>query len=71
VPDPSVLTPGEAASRLGLSTRTLSRWREEGNGPPYLELPRGLVRYPVAEFEAWLTDRQRNGGARTDAEGAA
>lgn len=27
---PALLTPGEAAARLSVSTRTLSRWADEG-----------------------------------------
>ena len=32
---------------------TLANWRTYGRGPAYVRLGR-LVRYPVAELEAWI-----------------
>jgi hypothetical protein len=45
------------AGELGLTPRTLKRWRSEGSGPPYVRISRQRVVYPRAEFERWLLDR--------------
>ena len=53
------LTTRELADRLGVSTRTVERWRASGDGPPFLRLTRGgPVRYPVADVEAWERARR-------------
>ena len=41
----------EAAARLGLSPRTLDRWRAAGEGPPFHRFG-GLVRYRCEDLEA-------------------
>lgn len=52
-----------AAEMIGVSPRTLSNWRLQGNGPPFLKLGTGeataAVRYRVAALEEWLTGRER------------
>lgn len=51
--DRRVLNENELAQRLGLSPKTLQRWRSEGRGPRYLKLSKH-VSYPleaVIEFE--------------------
>ena len=40
------------ADRLGLSVRTLQRWRWKGKGPAYLKLG-GRVVYRLEDVEAW------------------
>lgn len=48
-----MLSGRELAERWGLSTKTLDRWRNTGDGPPYLKFGRA-VRYrmeDVIEFE--------------------
>lgn len=48
-----MLSGRELAERWGLSTKTLDRWRNTGDGPPYLKFGR-TVRYrmeDVIEFE--------------------
>jgi transcriptional regulator with XRE-family HTH domain len=51
------LTPAELAERLGMSEGQLANWRSEGRGPSYIRSEatgtRALVRYPLAEVEAW------------------
>lgn len=57
-----MLTPAEVAAQLGVTPRTLQRWRAEGRGPEWRRLspkvgPRlrgGPIRYPVAGLRAWL-----------------
>lgn len=49
-----VLTTDEAARRLGLSPRTLERWRQEGTGPAYVRLGRKRTGYRPAALAAFL-----------------
>ena len=53
------LTTAEAAHRLGLSPKTLERWRWAGFGPPYVKLGRA-ARYDVREVDAWAAERSRS-----------
>ncbi len=48
------------AERWGLSTKTLDKWRNTGDGPPYLKIGRA-VRYrmeDIVEFEQQATIRK-------------
>jgi predicted DNA-binding transcriptional regulator AlpA len=49
---------GEVAERLGISIRSLERWRCTGEGPRYIKLGR-QVRYTCDDLEAWLAERSR------------
>ena len=47
---------------LGVSQATLSRWRFERSGPPYLKLgstPKALVRYRRPDVLAYLAECER------------
>ena len=45
----------ELAIFLGVSQRTLERWRSEQLGPPYIAaLKGGTIRYRKSDVEAWL-----------------
>lgn len=45
----------EVAALLGVSQRTLVRWRQAGEGPPYISLGAySTALYPIDKFEAWL-----------------
>ena len=57
----SFLTPSQLAERYEIAEATLADWRYKGNGPLYLKVGR-LVRYPLAEVEAW--ERLRSSAAR-------
>ena len=46
------------AERLGVTARTIERWRAEGAGPPFLKVGRG-VRYDESDLSAWLAARRR------------
>ena len=48
----------EAAERLGLSTRTLDRYRVSGDGPVFLKFG-GRVRYLIEDLDAWVRTRRR------------
>ena len=45
------------ARRLGVSKRTLQRWRAEGGGPPYVRLGPRRVAYDEAAGTAWAASR--------------
>ena len=48
------LAPGETAARIGVSVETLRRWRSSGDGPPFVTLPGGSVRYRESSVSGWL-----------------
>ena len=53
-----LLTEREAAERLGLSVRTLQKWRLLGSGPEFLKLGHA-VRYDPAALERYLESARR------------
>ena len=48
-----LLIPEETAERLGVSIRTLARWRVEGGGPKYAKIG-AAVRYRSSSIDAWI-----------------
>ena len=52
------LSTPQAAAILGLSPRTLERYRVTGEGPVFAKLGR-LVRYSRADIEKWAARRSR------------
>jgi len=52
------LTAREAALHLGLSTRTLDRYRVSGDGPVFLRFGGG-VRYLREDLDEWARTRRR------------
>lgn len=60
---PNLLTPQEVATRLGVSTTTLSTWRCTKRYPlPYVKVGR-LVRYRHGDVEAFEAARLHEGAA--------
>lgn len=53
-----LLSEREASRRLGLSIRTLQKWRLQGNGPPFLKLGHA-VRYDPTDLDAYLAQARR------------
>jgi helix-turn-helix protein len=59
-----LLTPRELIQLLKVSNQTLTNWRGNGKGPPWIKIsgeigvPGGEVRYPRARFNAWLQTRR-------------
>ena len=52
------LSTGAAAARLGVSTRTLERYRVSGGGPVFHRF-RGAVRYLREDLDEWSRTRRR------------
>ena len=50
----SLLNEQEAAARLNLSPKTLTRWRWKGIGPAYVKVGARAVRYREEDLEAFL-----------------
>lgn len=48
-----LLTPAEAAERLGMPEPTLRHWRNARTGPDYVRVGRH-VRYEAAALDAWI-----------------
>ncbi len=44
----------EVAERLGLSVRTVERWRVTGEGPAFVRIGPRRVAYQEEAIEAWL-----------------
>ena len=55
---PEYLSTSEAAAVLGMSARTLDRYRVTGEGPPFHKLC-GCVRYVRADLDDWVQARRR------------
>ncbi|MDF2990579.1 MAG: DNA-binding protein [Microbacterium sp.] len=66
-PGPALVSPlldsREVAAYLKVSESTLSRWRTDHKGPPFLRLGGGVIRYRLDAVGAWLAsllaDEQR------------
>lgn len=61
---PRLLTPQTVAEALGLTERTLERWRITGEGPRYIKLSRSTVRYLPEDVAAFVADRIRTNTAQ-------
>lgn len=59
---PAFLKTPDAAAYLGLSRRTLEKWRSAGKGPRYSCLGRSVV-YAVADLDDFARARLVGGGA--------
>jgi predicted DNA-binding transcriptional regulator AlpA len=59
--DDDMLSRVELAAALNISTRTVDRWIAEGTGPPYVRLPRGMLRWRWGDVQAWLAERREGG----------
>ena len=59
------LTTPQAAAILGLSPRTLERYRVTGEGPVFAKLGR-MVRYARADIEEWAARRRKRSTSDDD-----
>lgn len=48
----------EAAKRLGVSARTLTRWNAHRKGPPHTKIGK-VTLYRIAGIAEWLSDNER------------
>jgi hypothetical protein len=58
-----LLTPAEAAGRLGVGERVMERWRSTGDGPAYVKLTSRTLRYRAEDIEAFVTGNVRRNTA--------
>ena len=65
-----ILTIREAAALLILLPRTLTRYREKGGGPSYLEIA-GMIRYARADLLKWVLTKRRDGSRPAPRKGRA
>jgi hypothetical protein len=49
----------KAAAILGLSVKTLRRWRWAGSELPFIKLGRSAVRYDLGDLEAYIAAGRR------------
>lgn len=52
------LSPAQVAKLLGMSTRTLWRWRKRKTGPAWSRCGDRAVRYRRADVDAWMEARR-------------
>jgi predicted DNA-binding transcriptional regulator AlpA len=64
--DRRLLTERQCVGEYNIPGSTWRRWRQDGQGPPFVRLTSRSVRYRVCDVEAWLDDRtvgSTDGGA--------
>lgn len=49
----ALLTPEQVAERAGITLKRLTQWRNRGEGPKFLRMPAGVIRYSIADVERW------------------
>lgn len=57
--DDTLLAEGEVAKLLGISPRTLQKWRYEGGHTPAFHKVGRAVRYRLGDVKEWLRERRR------------
>ena len=60
LPMPEFLKEMEVAELLRVKRQTLSRWRSDGQGPPFVQVE-GSIRYPAEALHKWLDERTLGG----------
>jgi predicted DNA-binding transcriptional regulator AlpA len=53
-----LLTPRQAAARLGVVPLTLANWRSRGLGPPFVKIGGYFVRYREEDLDAYVAARR-------------
>ena len=64
--DGELLSSEDAAAVLGISLRTLRRWRQMREGPPWVSIGRRIV-YRVQAVRTWLTEKEAESRRPSDA----
>lgn len=54
---PTLLAPAQTAELLGVGIKTLERWRSTGDGPRFVKLSPGTVRYRAADLNLFIAER--------------
>ena len=63
-PSPArLLRPAEAAERLGVTVKTLERWRGTGEGPQFVRCSSKSIRYREQDLDAFILERLRKNTA--------
>lgn len=52
-----LLTPNQAAERIGLSPRFLEARRHRGGGPRFVRVSARCIRYRPEDLDTWATER--------------
>jgi predicted DNA-binding transcriptional regulator AlpA len=60
----NLLSQREAATMLGLSSRTLERWRSSGDGPNFIKAGHRVL-YNPTDLEAWIAAHVRQSTSDT------
>jgi predicted DNA-binding transcriptional regulator AlpA len=56
-----VLTSHQTADELNVTTKTLSRWRQDSSGPKFIRISRNKVGYAYGEIQNWIQARTYQG----------
>jgi predicted DNA-binding transcriptional regulator AlpA len=59
--DDDLLTKKQLARALNTSERTIERWMQLKQSPPFIRLPTGGLRWRWGSVRRWLADREREG----------
>jgi predicted DNA-binding transcriptional regulator AlpA len=59
--DNDMLSKVQLAAALNVSSRTIDRWIETGEAPPYVRLPRNRLRWRWGDVQEWLASRREGG----------
>ncbi len=51
----------QVADLLSVSVSTIRKWRMAGDGPPWLKLSGGVVRYDPEVLTEWIASRVKGG----------
>ncbi|MGH6743496.1 helix-turn-helix transcriptional regulator [Novosphingobium sp.] len=54
---PALLSPSRTAEVLGVGLKTLERWRSTGEGPRFVKLSPGTVRYRAIDLNTFVAER--------------
>lgn len=54
-----LLTPAEAAERLGISVADLNGQHRNGSGPDHIAITAKIIRYLPEDLDRWQTDNNR------------
>lgn len=54
-----LVVPAVAAVELGVSEKTLAKWRHTGKGPSFVRLAHDCVRYSLPALRSWRSQQPR------------